>query len=378
MKTNENRFSVLATLLLIIMLLNSNYAGEMKVPQVNGAYLGVFNSLHQKDRLENDPRRTQFDFAANVDLDWQIHPQIQGKLQMQMSAGEGSLGFAGSSVTLTDLNLQFKPSQIFSLTAGSFDTPFGADTPYLTNNADASANPFILNSLFYGAFAGTNVGTLNALGLKADLFSKYGDFTAAITNGTDEAAFNPDGNFEFVISALSPSILNKIKLGTSFIFSKDSTVSGESGSESDFSGWLIDGIYNFQSNSFIKVYYGNIIYGDDKPQTKDDVNIWKIESKYSFKDYFFSGRVSAWEPDDDNADGSGISSSIPQPGFANPIGNLLPVIDQTIHRYQAGIGWNFSENLILKGEWFLDDYQNKVNGKSFNVNGIILTINSLF
>lgn len=363
---------------LLISINREATAGNDHIPEINGAYLGIINSLHQKSVSDTSARRRQFDMAANLDFSWQVHQKIRGIVQFQMGLGFGNIGFAISEVVVTDLNLEFDVTRQFMLTLGSFDTPFGADTPYLTNNADASNNAFYINSLFYSAFAGTNVGTLNTVGMKGNFESKWGSFAAALTNGTDESAFNADGDFEVVLSGLSGKIIGNLQVGASYIYSPDSSSTGTSGLGSKFQGGMLDALYNISNLHFIRAYYGKLKFDDDNLATKDDVIIWKIEAKYQLKKFFFAGRVSRWDPEDANADGSGISPSIPNPGYGRSFRHFMLPSDQQVTRYQVAGGWQFEESVIIKAEWFLDDYKQSLQGRSFDVNGFILGVNVLF
>jgi hypothetical protein len=357
---------------------NGALAGKNNLPEINGAYLGIFNTLYQKSVSDTSAKRTQFDMAANLDVSWRVHQKIRGIIQFQMGPGFGNIGFAFSEVVVTDLNLEFDVTNNFILTLGSFDTPFGADTPNLTNNADASNNAFYLNTLFHSAFAGTNVGTLNTIGIMGSLESKWGGFAAVFTNGTDESAFNGDGDFEVVLSGLSRKLIGNLQVGASYLNSPDSSRTGTSGTGSKFQGGILDVIYNISDLHFMRAYYGRLKYDDSNPATKDDVIIWKAEAKYQVKNFFVAGRVSRWEPEDSKADGSGISASIPTPGYGRSFRDFILTNDQEVTRFQVAGGWQFEESVIIKAEWFLDDYRQSLQGKSFDVNGLILGVNVLF
>lgn len=365
-------------LFILLSFFSAAFSGESENMHLGGAFLGVFNSFQQADRAESDPARRQFDLAANLDFSYRVHRRIRGVVQLQMGGGDGSVGFVGSSVTVTDLNLEIELTRKFLLTFGSFDTPFGLETPALTNNGDASNNSLLLNSLFYSAFAGTNVGTLNTIGLKGDLNCRFGTATLAITNGTDEEALNPDGNFGLVLRARSPHFWQRFTSGASFIFSDDQAFTGESGTGSRFSSWMLDGIIDSPAGHFLKAYYGRIAYGDRQPATEDQVSVWKIEGKYVIEKIYVAAKLSTWQPQDTNGNGTGISQKIPNPGYAVALGDVPQVADMAIHRWSAGGGVEINGSSILKLELFWEDYSPEVKGKSFDVYGALAALNVLF
>ena len=347
--------------------------------KVGGAYLGTLNVILGDNEGATNPRRFQFDFAANVDIEWQLSSIVTGTVQLQGGAGDGSLGFVGPAVEVTDLNLIFTfEDPDLCITAGSFDTPFGEQTWYLTDNADASRNPFLLNSLFYTAFAGGPVGTLNTLGIMGSISRSAFDLTLAVTNGTNETASNPDGNFETVAClGVTPLGFSGMRLAGSLIHSKDKAESGVSGTESDFFGWMVEGRYAFMEGFYLKAYYGRIEYGDNAPGTDDDVQICMGEARFGQGKWFLAARASGWHPGDDNGDGVGVSLSVPDPGLA-VWSTAEPITDQRIRRIQLGAGLILQENLTLKGEWFRDDYDKGQHRLSVDVTGVIVALNGTF
>ncbi|MCZ6754596.1 MAG: hypothetical protein O7E49_04715 [Gemmatimonadetes bacterium] len=74
---------------------------------VSGAYLGLFDVLRQNERAATDPVRSQFEFAINIDLEWEISPHVRGFANLQSGTGGGVFGFQGPAVNVTDLNLVF-------------------------------------------------------------------------------------------------------------------------------------------------------------------------------------------------------------------------------------------------------------------------------
>ena len=116
--------------------------------QLSGSYLGMFNSLNPRNAPDTLSKNRQFDAAANLEILWKIHQKVKGNVQLQMGTGFGSLNFALSGVVVTDLNIEIEIHPKFQLTLGSFDTPFSADTPFLSNNASTLVNSFFLNTVF--------------------------------------------------------------------------------------------------------------------------------------------------------------------------------------------------------------------------------------
>lgn len=341
---------------------------------IGGAFLGIFNSLDQSNRSDTDPKQLQFDFAANIDFSWEVYKNITVTLQVQGGSGEGALGFVGASPVITDLNVEIAVAPSFAVTFGSFDTPFGLETPYLTNNADTSGNSLILNSLFYSALAETNVGTLNTLGVKGEFTGRWGSLTLALTNGTDEASFNGDGNFEWVVFAKSKPLFDWLTLAGSYMKSNDRSISGESGTRSDYSAWMADLEIARKKLLFIRAYYGRVTYGDDLAATDDNVTIWKIETRFDIKSLYLAGKISGWEP------GENPNGLIPNPGYSVD----FPAYDgpdvyigQKILRFQAGLGWRYKPNVTAKLEWFFDNYK-EISSENTDTKGLLLTCNITF
>ncbi|MCZ6754594.1 MAG: hypothetical protein O7E49_04705 [Gemmatimonadetes bacterium] len=69
---------------------------------------------------------------------------------------------------------------------------------------------------------------------------------------------------------------------------------------------------------------------------------------------------------------------LPNSGLAVSLGGISPVLDQAIRRIQAGVGRAIHDNLVIKGEWFLDDYRRLSAGRSTDVLGGIVSVNGRF
>lgn len=343
---------------------------KTKKIEIGGAFLGILNYLYESNRLPDSPRRQQFDFAGNIDFLWKVSHKVRVFLQVQGGSGGGTLGFAGSTPGITDLNVEIDLGPNSQITLGSFVTPFGADSSYLTFNGDTLQNPLILNTLFYSAFSGSNVNRLNTLGIKGYWQNKFGEFSLAVTNGTDDAAVNGDGNFEMVFFTRTAPMFRSIVLGASYIKSKDRSLSGTSGTHSDFRGWLVDMIGEFGDRFCLKAYYGQLHYGDDDPSSDDRVDVWKLEGRCGFKKFYIAARMSGWEPMPGNP-------LIPNPGYAIDTGEGPVYNGEKIRRYQAGFGWMFHRDMVIKTEMFYDDYYDSHLTASENIDtyGVIIVCN---
>jgi hypothetical protein len=369
-----------------IMMQGPAGAVEMGNVAVGGNYLGVYNDFDQQSELPTDASRRQFDFAANLDFRWAVHERVTGIVQLQGGTGAGSIplgdpqiGNPAFDIVVTDLNAEIKvlDAPDLTLTVGSFDMPFGSETDNLTNNADATRNSFYLNDIFYSPFGGVT-GTLNTVGVKADAAWPLFDLTAVLSNGTDESASNPDGNFAWLVGAGWEPI-EGLRIAGSWMVSDDTEPRGQSGFGADFRGWIADARYEFTPGAWIRGYVGALEYGDNDPATCDDVGVWAGEARYGRDRWHFALRVSGWDPDDDDGSGAGASSILPNPGLGrNYSDGILIVRDQRVTRLQLGVGYGLFENFAIKGEWFRDDYEHTSGGRASDVRGFIAGLQGTF
>jgi hypothetical protein len=370
MKTNKKKQKITLALLVASSLLGSPLQA-MEV-EIGGAYLGGFNAIKQR----NHEKRVQFDYAANVDVNFELNDQLSGIVQFQMSPGSGTLGFSGDGVVVTDLNIVYTDENYpVTITAGSFDTPFGQQTAHLSNNADTLNNALIINPLLYSAFAGP-MGTLNTLGVMSIYESQNGNITIAITNGTDESAANPEGTLEVVGFVESSPLLNdKLTLGASYMKSDDkgNSANNLSGFKADFSAWMLDAHAQITEKLTGKAYISGLTYGDDDVATDDDVISWMTEGAYRLGHYQLSGRISGWHPKDN--DGIGSSTTLRNPGLATQ-GTVNT--DQDIIRYEVGLDYFFSERVVLRSEVFWDNYSKINPNGNTDVVGALAFVNVLF
>ncbi len=363
--------TAISTALLLVMSSPKAKADEIfERVTVSGNYLGVWNYLWKKDDPEKGYRR-QFDYAVNLDFEWSLNERITGLAQLQTSTGDGSFGFPGPAVEVTDLSIAVSfPDYHSTLVAGSFDAPFGITTETLTNNADATRNAFLLNSLLYSVLGG-DVGTLNAIGLMGTTTHGFFEFSASVFNNLNESSSNADGYFGFT-SRGTVKFNDEFKAAGSFIHSQEHLFF-------KLYGWLADAHWNSRNGLFGKGYYGLLTYDDDKSTTLDDVIIWMGEVGYKTGKWNFAARVSGWHPEDNDGSNSGISDMVPQAGFANrqEVVSLFPK-DQNVSRLQAAVGRDIVEGLAIKAEFFRDDYQMPFFGESIDVNGVVLFLQGSF
>ena len=353
-------------------------------PEVNvgGTFLGGLNVLRQENRVQS---RDQFDYAANLDLEVALSERLEAVIQLQMSPGSGALGFPGPAAEVTDLNITYSCDKSDKwMTFGSFDTPFGQQVPFLSNNADTFSNALILNPLLYSALAGP-MGTLNTLGLMSYSPTKYGDITVAVTNGTDESASNPDGRFETVVSYKKELGAGRWSLGGSVMSTHDRSDSG-SGFNADLDAAIIDLHVNPNESWSFKTYFAQLNY-EDGAATDDRVNAWSVEGKWTsqYTGLSIASRISAWQPQDSNGDrspnldGEGNRiNGLPNPGMSVAQNGVAPVVDQNVIRYELGVTYGMAENMQFKAEVFYDQYDKKTAGESTNTPGALSYVNIAF
>ncbi len=362
----------------------ANALNIMKL-EIGGAALFAGNALVQEDRNDflppgtSDPDRTQFDMAVNLDLSARINERLTFVLQLQGGPGGGNLGYAGPELEVADLNLVLTPVDApLAITLGSYDTPMGYSTEDLANNGDTFASSFHLNSLYYSVFGGP-VGTLNTLGAKAVWSGEWIEYSASFSNGTEEGAANPEGGFMFVGGFGSRTLLQGLRTGLFFQSINDSEGHHASGISSDVTAFMGDIRYEINRSWMVRGYAGQASFEDDNTHTDDDVLFWMGELGFSPGPWLMAVRGSGWAPMDDNADGQDMSATLPVPGFAFMDRGPMPVPDQVVNRYQVAAGRHWGENVLLRGEFFLDDYQGEEHPEiSYDVMGGLLSLNVRF
>ena len=127
-----------------------------------------------------------------------------------------------------------------------------------------------------------------------------------------------------------------------------------------------------------KGYFSRLSFGDEDQATEDDLSTWMGELRVGKGGWHVAARLSGWTPDDSDGGGSGMSAVLPSSGLAVRLGGISPVLDQAIRRIQAGVGRAIHDNLVIKGEWFFDDYRRLSAGRSTDVIGVIVSLNGRF
>ena len=329
---------------------------------IGGHYLGVFNTFNTYG--------AQFDFATNIDLDFRINDDMRAFVQFQGGNGGGTLGYVGPELAVTDLSIIYTPRlSNAEFTLGSFDTPYGYETGFLTNNADATSSVFILNHLTYAALAGS-VGTLNTLGVKLEKpFVGNIDLVASLSNGTAETAENSGHEFSTVVQLSQHSILDSIRLTATYMSSNDKNDSQSVSPTSflaDFSASLYEVMYTPSSLFNIMIHTGTMTFGDDIASTKDLVTNHMIGVYGARKALSWGARLSQWQPDGD--DSSSISALVAQPGLQASADNAL-----SIDRLQVTLGYQYSDQVTFKIEYINDNYSS-----GDDISGVVSAVNVSF
>ncbi|MBT5856164.1 hypothetical protein HOH87_05980 [bacterium] len=355
---------------MVVALTSTAMAGSLSV---GGNYFGGYNDVTQKNAAGAAGNLSQFDSVANIDLNYKVSDKLSGTIQLQAGAGGGGLFDATNTATITDANFTYKLDKKGSITMGSFDMPLGLYTSRLTNNA-ALSSPLVVNPLMFSALGG-KVGTLNTIGAKYDRKIMDHDVTIALTNGTDESAANGDGSLGYVVSMSKDH--GKATTGLTYIASNDTT-NGGTGLNADLTGVIFDLHYDINATSAFRSYYSVLSFGDNTAATDDQVTTWMVELTCNKGMIQKALRVSSWTPDDSNGGGSGQSSVLPSPGLATTQGGVAVVTDQTVIRYEVGLGYELDENVTLVGSYIMDDYAQESSGEDTDVSAIVVGANVSF
>jgi hypothetical protein len=341
----------------------SMFGSNLPDVAVSGAYLGGYNYLAQKSYI-----RAQFDYAVNLDFNLTFSDKLTGIIQLQTGPGNGSLGFQGPESVLTDVSLSYAADDRTTFTFGSFDTPFGDETGWLTNNADSFNQPFLLNNLLYSSFAGP-VGTLNTLGVMIEKSMYRLTSTFSLTNGTGETAVNESNTFE-VVARESVAITDDLHISLSGMYSNDGDEYGDddtNGFGIDFRAYLFELYFN-NGSMFIGSSYGWLEYDDNNSFTSDFVTYYALQAGKSIQKFTISARYSNWAPDDTN----NVSAGIPSVGLGGDYGSYAVNVQSKITRYQLGLSYLLSNRFTLNSEIIIDDYDNEL---SEDVTGLIMYLN---
>lgn len=357
--------TVLKRGLIMMMCLTTGLIAAIEDVSLGGSYLGGVNYFKQGAGI-----RSGFDCAIKLDIGFQLSERISGGVQLQGGAGNGPLGFVGPEAAVTDLFINYTCDKGYDWTFGSFDTPFGADATRLTNNADATATPFILNPLLYSSFAGP-VGTLNTLGVMGQKAYDWGDITVALTNGTGENAVNDGNGFEGVLGYGKRGLFGGLlDMSATLLSSRDGDDAGNDDSDSfkvDLDAYVVDAAFNIDEDLTARVAVSRLSYDDGNSGTEDDVMAYSVEAIYLIgEDMDLGLRYSLWQPEDDNGSGAGMSTGISNPGLST-----TGIADTSVQRLQAALTIAMEENVDLKTEVFLDqsDAGSDVGGIAIYLNG---------
>ncbi|MEK9727944.1 MAG: hypothetical protein VW397_07570, partial [Candidatus Margulisiibacteriota bacterium] len=253
-----------------------------------------------------------------------------------------------------------------SITFGSFDTPIGYETNFLTNNANTFANQFIINSLTYSALGGT-VGTLNTLGIKIHNKYKYLDLTSSVSNGTSETAYNEKSTFERLTQLSLHSFIKGLRLTTTYFESNDQADTQDS-LQTNLTVQLVEANYTLNKSFKLKLKTAKLTFDDNNSNTNDDIDTYEAEINYNKAAYLFGLRGSFWRPQ-----GSPISSDTPNPGLATSRNT-----NEAVDRIQISAGYYINTNTVFKLEYFTDFYAGGFGQKSDTYQGLISGINIKF
>lgn len=315
---------------------------------VDGLALFPYWRLDSRDSV-------QFDQAINLSADWDVSPRTKLFINLQSGVGNGRLGLQGPQIAVTDLGLEYKWTPTQTLTIGSFDMPFGQEVERLTNNGSFGASGFILNPLLYTALAGP-AGTLNTVGIMLTQPLLHGEGKAFISNGTGENAVNEDKELAYGFQwTTDPN--DDVVIGISAWKSNDQSDISNSettGLNANTSAYLIDFQTNDDEISY-SGYLGQLWFGDGSSLANGvTVGMFGMATRYDSFD--IRARVSAWLPSDNNGDGAGVSTRMPDPSMGKALSDTPPV-DRNIVRYQLGLSAPLEKGIILGSEIFLDQVQ---------------------
>lgn len=332
----------LIQLILCLVFVQSSLFGQIDHVDISGAMSAGVTAFE----VSNDQQYNQMDAAFNVDFSFPISDELEGFFQFQGSVGESYLGFAGTSIVLTDINFTYNPkNRHFKFTLGSFDTPFGRYIQYLTNNADMSSNMFVKNPLLYATLAGY-AGTLNTVGVMSVIDFSFAETIVAVTNGTAETANNDDETFEYVFN-FKPKFSDIADLSISYMYSDDR--GNTSSFNTIFSGWMLDFEVDFLEKFKFKSYLSTLVYDDSNALTTGEVFSYLLELNYDVYPYIFSVRYDVYN----RADIYLVNSDIPNVFFSSS--NLANgSIYEQIDSIGLSMKYYLSDDFILSSELFTE------------------------
>lgn len=358
-------------IVLLLCVSGGVWALNVEDVTVSGHYLGVFNHIEYGDNSVG----AQFDMATNIDVIYALNDRMTGVIEFQGGSGNGRLGFQNEGLVVTDLNLTYRvPGKHSSFTFGSFDLPFGVQTERLTNNANAFGSPFLLNTLMYSALGGS-AGTANTVGLKGDYDMGKTKLVWSMSNGVgNESSLNDNSRFSYLISvSQNDFFVKKYNIAVSYVVSEDRFDDNDSvytsGFFSDFQGIIFEDSYAFTDRIQTRGSLGLLRFGDGDSATKDDVFVSSSELNIQLNNGWSAAlRGSYWKPEDNDNNGTGMSSVISQPGLSTASTN-----DDDILRFQFSLSKPIEENFIGTAEIVYDVYK-----EGSDVGALLLYVNGAF
>jgi hypothetical protein len=297
---------------------------------------------------------SQFEYAANLDVNIAITPEISGLAQLQMSPGNGGMSLNGPGVVVTDLNITFWPNRgNTQWVMGSFDMPFGQTVSRLSNNADVGNQTLIINPLLYSALGGA-MGTLNVIGVKREQQTRFGNITLGITNGTDESAVNTDRQFATIAQWVSPMVWqDRVNFGVAMANSNDPPNEGLGAA---FRGGILDTHVAITPKWSAFGYISALRFDDLRSDTVDDVHSVMAELVYRADPYELAIRVSGWMPQGTGQNRytqGNVVGKLPNPGWSDGQAFRL---DQSVYRYELGGSYAIRNDVVLNAQIFWDNY----------------------
>lgn len=347
---------MIKTLIFLLMFLNILTSAKQLSPDlsINHDILGLYTF-----KFDTNNFQPSFDIAGNSTLMYNLSNQLDFTAQVQMGPGGGPLALAGPSLSVSDFYIHYNYQPNTSLFMGSFDLPFGLETPFLTNNANSSHQVFMCNNLFYSALSRSPFGTLNTVGVMLNHRIKQSTITAMLSNGTGESSENLNNSPAILLSYSQHMFAKKLESSVSFLHSADDQDTDGTSFESNVAGFLLDASYFFDNTYFFRAHLGVLNFDDNENTTSDDVWFYGLSTEFNYDFIKLGVRLSTWLPTDSSGDGENISSELPNPGLGNVFN------DDTITRLQLSLEKPLENQLILSAEYVYDVYKHAGNHPRF-------------
>lgn len=309
------------------------------------------NGLFVVPYWDADTRHSvQFDTAVNAFGTWSLSERTQAFVALQSGVGQGPLGLQGSGVVITDVGVCHRLYPDTQIQLGSFDLPFGQETDRLTNNGALGGAGFVINPLLYTALAGPS-GTLNTVGvlLVRNIGQSEGKFF--VSNGTGENAVNGDAQVAYGGTWIVP--FADFRLGVSAWRSNDQGDAQHTAATSlkaDVTAYVLD-IHTEQDGCWYSGSFGQMWFGDGTSKASL-VTVGILGAGIRYAEIDWRARVSWWLPQDNDGDGLGISTRVPDPSMSTAFG--AGVSDRDVVRYQIGMSIPLESGVVAGMDAFLD------------------------